>query len=799
MYRKPKAQGALEYLLLIGGALIVTAVVVVLATTVMGSGKEATNAAGDAAINVLEEGISGIDGGAPMAASLDDIQNSPGSSFDLAGGNVDLSAGSVDFQIIGDMPDTLVAELRSDPITFTIDKSQCTSTTDAATGITYTSCKISIPQESLKSLNEGLHSLTLTDPASAENTASASFTVGTTATTAPPAPTGLSVALASPGFTTVNLSWNVVPEITGYKVYRAAASGGPYIHLPGISIISAGPQGPVAATDPDLPTGTYYYKVSAYNAAGESAKSSYASITVLATLPAVPSNLTATAVSSSQIDLNWTDNASNETGFAISRSSDGGVTWGQMSGPLLAANTTYYVNEGLMAGITYYYKIRAVNAAGGSAFSNIASATTPTQGLILTASNITSSSATLSWNAITGATAYAIFKTASPCSSDVYNPENQVESVTAITKAYAGLTPNTTYCYGVKATDGTQFITQSTPISVTTLALPGSPIAPSNLTATAISSSQINLIWADNSSNETNFALTRSTDQINWGLAFSVGGSNTTSYTDNGRISDKTYYYKVKAYNTLGGSAFSNIASATTTNQFWWDGNSFYWLNQLQGCTSKAIYFIRADGSIRKTLVLSENEHQYCPSFADWNTAVLKCNGSNSGAPIYKLTAPKVSQCFDSDYGNNYSQFGFVKEATDARTDDYCDSAVLVEAKCLNNALVQERYACPNGCDSGICIKANTDPWAQISISNGTISWQAIQRSSGGAVQLSFTKDNGCNRLAMVASASGGSYKPFFTDWHSAVLKQYAAGRGYVDVSKTLLKNPPSQPTSTGT
>ena len=79
---KAKAQGALEYLLLIGGALIVAAVVIALATTIMSQGKVATNNAGTRSIGVLEAGIAMIDGGG-AAPAVNLVLPDPG--FEIAG------------------------------------------------------------------------------------------------------------------------------------------------------------------------------------------------------------------------------------------------------------------------------------------------------------------------------------------------------------------------------------------------------------------------------------------------------------------------------------------------------------------------------------------------------------------------------------------------------------------------------------------------------------------------------------------------------------------------------------------
>lgn len=90
--------------------------------------------------------------------------------------------------------------------------------------------------------------------------------------------------------------------------------------------------------------------------------------------PAAPSGLTASAVSSSQINLSWTDNSSNETGFKIQRKTGAGGTYASIAS--VTANTTIYNDTGLAAGTAYYYEVGATNASGSSPWSNEANATT---------------------------------------------------------------------------------------------------------------------------------------------------------------------------------------------------------------------------------------------------------------------------------------------------------------------------------------------------------------------------------------------------------------------------------------
>jgi subtilisin family serine protease len=89
--------------------------------------------------------------------------------------------------------------------------------------------------------------------------------------------------------------------------------------------------------------------------------------------PAAPGALLASAASPSAIDLFWSDNSSDEDGFRLERSLDG---TGFSLLATLAAGEVAYQDAGLDQGMTYWYRVRAYNGGGGSAWSNVASATT---------------------------------------------------------------------------------------------------------------------------------------------------------------------------------------------------------------------------------------------------------------------------------------------------------------------------------------------------------------------------------------------------------------------------------------
>ena len=86
---------------------------------------------------------------------------------------------------------------------------------------------------------------------------------------------------------------------------------------------------------------------------------------------------------------------------------------------------------------------------------------------------------------------------------------------------------------------------------------PSLPVAPSNLVAKFVTSSQINLTWSDNSTNEVNLLIERSTDGFSYSLIAAVS-AGVTNYSDS--IVASSYYYRVHAANSAGKSAYSNIA-----------------------------------------------------------------------------------------------------------------------------------------------------------------------------------------------------------------------------------------------
>ncbi len=89
------------------------------------------------------------------------------------------------------------------------------------------------------------------------------------------------------------------------------------------------------------------------------------------------------------------------------------------------------------------------------------------------------------------------------------------------------------------------------------------PNDPSNLVATAITSRRIDLSWHDNSDNEAGFKIERRTETEGSYKQIATVGPDITTYADRGVVENTTYYYRVRAYNTVGHSSYSNEDTTT--------------------------------------------------------------------------------------------------------------------------------------------------------------------------------------------------------------------------------------------
>jgi len=365
-------------------------------------------------------------------------------------------------------------------------------------------------------------------------------------------PSGLTIT--STTSSTVSLAWtDNSGDESGFKIQRKQGVTGVYADIKTTNA------NVTTYTDNDtaLLDGTqYYYRVYAYNSAGNSP---YSNEVNGITLLAKPTAFTATAVSSSEIDLTWTDNSLTESGYRIEQSpvDDLHFTEIAVTGP----NVTAYSATGLNEGIKYYYRVRAYNAIATSAYCSEQNATTlwniPAAPSALRITSITSGSVALAWT--DNANNESGFKVqrkqgATGTYTQIATPGANVTTYTS-----SGLLDGTQYYYKVSAYNSAGDSPFSNEVNgITTLK------SPTALTATAVSSSQINLTWTDNSLSESGYRIEQSpVDDLHF-IEIAVTGANATSYNATGLSEGTKYYYRVRAYNVIATSAYSSEKNATT-------------------------------------------------------------------------------------------------------------------------------------------------------------------------------------------------------------------------------------------
>jgi fibronectin type 3 domain-containing protein len=349
----------------------------------------------------------------------------------------------------------------------------------------------------------------------------------------------------------IDLSWSASTGALYYVVERQVGTG-TFTQI-------ATPSG-TTYSDMGLNSGTQYsYQVKSCNATVCSVFSPPVSAAVTPNTPSVPTNLQAAGVSSGQIDLTWTAPSSGSvTNYRIERQAPGSAFVEIASG---VTGTSYSNTTGLVPGAQYSYQVRACNSGGCSPYSGQATTqTVPDVPSQLSANAPTSFQVDLTWTGANGVVA-------------TYNIERrlgnggtftQIGTVPAGTVTYSDGTvlPDSQYGYRVRTCTGTPCSGYSNIANIKTPKL-AKPSPPSSLTATAVSSSQINLAWSAASGSVSWHIIERSLPGGAFVQIDSIVGS-ATSYANGGLTDSTTYNYRVFACNSAGCSGHSNTGTATT-------------------------------------------------------------------------------------------------------------------------------------------------------------------------------------------------------------------------------------------
>lgn len=384
-------------------------------------------------------------------------------------------------------------------------------------------------------------------------------------TTTPP----VRLAPVAPSDTTINVAWNANgsnTHISGYT-YRYSTdsgfpSGTPYVFVSGASTASATVTAVTAAT-------TYWFAIKAEGAQSDNSFDSPFGNAVAATT--MPGSVTVTSTSNTTAAVTWSGNASNPKicGYRVAYASNAALTAATLIN-VSGGGATSATIDNMHPGETYYVGVMAVGTNGATQYDSpyrIVTITMPSAAPArptgLAASPATPRRVNLSWTNNGGSAAYgfALKRTRAD--------NNEIVWISGITGAtsYADMTvePGKQYTYVVRVENPVQDSAYSDPATATVAAATNVPIAPSSLNATPVAATQVNLDWSDNSSNETDFEITRSTDP-NFAQPETIAvfsGIQGNTFTNTALDPSTTYYYRVRAEGATGNSGYAT-ATATT-------------------------------------------------------------------------------------------------------------------------------------------------------------------------------------------------------------------------------------------
>ena len=298
------------------------------------------------------------------------------------------------------------------------------------------------------------------------------------------------------------------------------------------------------------------------------------------TAPAAPSSPSASAQSTSQVTVDWADNGESDlAGYHLYRSTQSGFTPGTSNRIASGLGSSQFVDTGLAASTTYFYRVTAVDVAANESSASVeVSATTddpdttpPAAPAGLLATPASTTQIDLNWddNAEGDLAGYNVYR-GSQSGFTVSAGSLVAAGVVVSQYSDTGLTADTTYYYKVTAFDVLDNESPPSPEASATTHVPDTtpPGVPSAVSATEVSSAQIDLDWADNGESDlAGYAVYRSTQ-----AGFTPGATNrvangltASQFSDTGLASGTTYYYRVTASDDSGNeSAPSAEASATT-------------------------------------------------------------------------------------------------------------------------------------------------------------------------------------------------------------------------------------------
>jgi hypothetical protein len=487
-------------------------------------------------------------------------------------------------------------------------------------------------------------------------TATQSFTTTSLPCVTPTNPTVNNVTVNS-----ATLGWGAVSGATSYTLEYKLASSSTWTPITGITTNSYTLTGLSGASQ-------YHWRVSAVCGGNTTAFTTPLAFNTLTPCPVPSTGLTTTAIAVTSATANWAPVAG-AISYDIRYKPSLSTTW---SAPINTTATSYTLT-GLTGATSYDWQVSATCGLGTSAYSVVVSFTTqPPCGIPtgLATSAITANSATLSWNAVTGAISYDLEYKLSNSSA-----WTSVTGLTTTSYNLTGLNSGSNYDWRVNATCGLGTSAFTSPITFATVC----PV-PGGLSTSGITASGATANWnAVAGATSYNFRF-RPTGATSWNT-FSTA---VPSYTMSGLNSGTNYEWQVSAVCPSGSSAYTASTNfgticltptGTATSNINTSTATATW-NAVPNATSYTFQYKPSSSSTWTTLTQSATTYNFTGLNAstnyDWRVAATCPSGASAYTAIVTFTTQ--GSCYDPNEANNSSTSATLLPPNSSKTGKLCPS-----------------------------------------------------------------------------------------------------------------------------
>ena len=356
---------------------------------------------------------------------------------------------------------------------------------------------------------------------------------------------------------------------------------------------------------------------------------------------------------------------------------------------------------------------------------------------------------------------------------------SRVATVGAAFTSYAdtGLDHGVTYEYRVQAynifgeSEYSEVVTAATPEPVT------APAAPSDLAVTNVTHNRVDLEWTNNANDHEGFEIERMAAFGSWERVATLPLSATT-WIDIGLVPETTYQYRVRAFNSAGASAFSNIVEVTTGELSETAGNLFpeSWFLQAQDGTGTItvnqpdhVAFEGDTGSQSRGAVARLNESTTLAAEGDFISFDFRTANVSAGNNIpytirFGLYDDGGSPVAEDDSRVTDGSIGFFA-ATGNRTTDGRPTDIYAQGAGSAQILARVGGSATNLSGGGVSRRAHT----QLANAGNRTATFMIQRLDDGALRVSLDMVDAASRVIYLVDDVPASAVPTYTFNQAAV------------------------------